>query len=438
MLKLKDYSYPIELLKLRRFLSKSELFSKEELINFQNKNLQKIIHYAYDNVPYYKELFNNNGINPNDIKSTQDLQIIPVLTKDILRERFDDLISIQYEKYRPYISQTSGSTGTPLKFFLDKNVNIAKFSFLWRAWNWAGYKIGQKMAILEGTPMPDEKLYFYDIQLNALRIPSFKMSQQNSKIILKKLIKFSPKMIRAYPSAIYEFAKLIADQNDLKPVKSIKTIVTISETLSDYQREYIEKVFKCNVYDCYHQWESVCMISECSFQQKHHHMEYGILEMLDQNNLTVPNDTTGEIVATGFYNLSMPLIRYKTRDIAVKSNNICSCGINHDVISFIDGRIEDYVLTPDGRNVMGLTNSFKYNKGFDYAQVIQNEINSIEVRLVKNDLFDDNEVAILDKHLRERIGNEMEIQLKFVNKIDRQPNGKIRLVVNNILNKKTF
>ena len=426
----KDYFYPYELLKLRRFLNKSERFSKEELINFQNKKLQGIIHYAYDNVLYYKELFDNNGINPNDIQSTQDLQIVPVLTKDILRERFNDLISIQYKKYRIYINQTSGSTGTPLKFYQDKNVNIAKFCFFWRVWNWTGYRIGQKMAQLEGK-MFKNTLFKHDYFLNALRISGCNLSKENSKVILKKLTEYNPAMIRGFPSSLYEFSKFIGNDVSLNKLKSLKTIVLYSESLFDFQREHIEKTFNCKVFDCYHQWESVCMISECSEQTKHHQMEYGVLELLDEQNKSVPDGRIGEMVATGFYNLAMPLIRFKTGDLSSKSTKKCSCGIEHDTVGSIDGRIEDMVITPDGRSINSLGNAFVFNKGFDFIQIIQNAINSIEINLIKNNNFDENELELLNQNLRKRIGNEMKISFNFVNKIDRQPNGKIRLVINN-------
>ncbi|MBC8490637.1 MAG: hypothetical protein H8D45_31865 [Bacteroidetes bacterium] len=140
----KHFAYPISIWKLKHFLNKTENWTKEQLIEYQTERLKRIINYAYEYVPYYKQLFNDNRISPADIQSIDDMQLIPPLTKEIVRERFDDLTSIIYKKFDPILTQTSGSTGTPLKLYLDRNINSARFAFFWRVWGWTGYKFGQK------------------------------------------------------------------------------------------------------------------------------------------------------------------------------------------------------------------------------------------------------------------------------------------------------
>jgi phenylacetate-CoA ligase len=224
---------------------------------------------------------------------------------------------------------------------------------------------------------------------------------------------------------------MVDNKQSLKDIR-LKTIVTGAETLLDFQRDYLQKIFDCKVYDNYSLWEQVSIISECEFQVKHHQMEYSILEILNESNLPVENDELGEITGTNLVNLSMPLIRYKTRDLAVRSGRLCKCGRAHDVIDKIDGRIEDIIITPDGRHVGRMDAAFKYIKGIDYAQIIQNKIEKINVLLVKNNHFTDAELTILEKHIRDRVGENIKVDFQFTDKIKPGGNGKLRFVINNM------
>lgn len=422
---------------MRFFLHNSEKYKRDALIAHQNKYLRKIVLYSYQHVPYYRELFDNNGIKPKDILSVDDLKKIPFLTKKIVKERYEDLKSDIASKYSPFFVETSGTTGTPMKFYQDRNVNISKFAYFWRAWNWGGYKIRDKMVIIEGPIYEDGVLYKFDRVLNALRISNFVVSAANVAELVEMIVKIKPKVIRAYPSAIYQFTKLAEELIKTADFSFIKTIITVSENLLDYQRFYLERIYKCKVFDCYHSWESICMISECEYQVKHHHMEYGILEIIGEDDEPVIPGETGEMVATGFYNLAMPLIRYKTGDIGSVSKKKCNCGREHDVIENIDGRIDDVVVTPDGRRIggSGLTNALKHSKGFDFVQIVQNELSSIDVKLVKNKYYCQDELQLFKSYLEKCLGLEIIIKFIFVEKLEKSGKGKIRYVINNYLRK---
>lgn len=118
--RISDYLYPVEIIKLFRFLKKSKAFTYQQLVEHQNEKLRSIIRHAYRHVPYYQELFDKQGIKPGDIQTVNDLPAIPVLTKEIIRERYEDLIADNVDQFNPYENMTSGSTGAPLKFLQDK------------------------------------------------------------------------------------------------------------------------------------------------------------------------------------------------------------------------------------------------------------------------------------------------------------------------------
>jgi len=434
MFKLRNYFYPLEIIKLYRFLQKSRHFSKEQLLDIQNRKLRTVIDQAYHHVPYYRELFDTNGIKPADIQTAQDLVHIPVLTKKTLRERYNDLIADNSEKFNPYIDKTSGTTGTPVEIMQDKNVRIANFAFFWRAWQVGGYRPYLRWAQVDGMVFPEnDNIWRYHRSLNSLQIASFALNDKNCERIVNKLNTFNPRILRGYPSALYILARY-ARKNKAEISFRLKSILTNAETLQSFQRELIEDVFRCRVFDVYSAWDGVCIISECERQVKHHHMEHSIMELLDENNAPVRPGETGEITGTSLFKMAMPLIRYKTRDLAVKSTESCPCGRQHDTITAIDGRIEDLVITPEGWRVGRMDAAFKHSRGFDYARIIQDKVESIQVQLVKNADFTPSTLTILEKHIRHRVGDKIRVDFEFVDEIKPDPSGKIRFVVNRMTN----
>jgi len=383
-----DFIYPVQIVVLKRKLSITEKYSHTKLVELQNEQLQKLINYVYLHVPYYKELFDINKINPEKIRTIKDLSYIPVLTKQNLRENFAALTCDKenFKKNRPSVYHTSGSTGTPVKLYHDKYTNISKFVFFWRMWGWAGYSACKATALIGASFANDKQLFFYNKSNRILYISIFKINCENSLKILDALIKYKCEILRGYPSSIYNFLRFIIDSPQ-KDLLNIKMVISQAENLFDFQRQFIEDNLKARVFNCYSQWEHVCLAMECERGSIHHQMENGVLEILDNKNDILDNGKLGEITATGFYNRTMPLIRYKTGDLAVKKGIDCRCGRQHDIIERLDGRVEEVVMTSDNRYVSALNNAVKYASGMDYVQILQREKSFIDVRIVKNKSF---------------------------------------------------
>ncbi|NBC05218.1 MAG: hypothetical protein GVY20_16160 [Bacteroidetes bacterium] len=438
--KISDYLYPVGIIKLSWFLKRSKDFSYERLVEHQNKKLRSIIHHAYQHVPYYREVFDGNGIKPKDIRTKQDLPAIPVLTKEIVRERYDDLIADNAEQFNPYENMTSGSTGMPLKFLQDKNVSIARFTFFWRIWKMAGYKPYMRWAQVDGMFLgSEENPWKYNRMLNSLQISAFFLDQQNCKRILDKLSEFNPKILRGYPTAIYTLAQFI-DHTSYEINFSLKSIITYSENLLPEYRSKIEKVFDCPVFDVFSQWEAVCLISECEEHQLHQHMEFSVMELLNENNQPVNKNEEGEITATSFYNYSMPFIRYKTGDLSKWSNSSCRCGMNHHVVENLSGRKRDVLFDTRGNMVsfqgfqMYALVSYEKVAGLLQTQIVQNSLDKIEIYIILNDpSMGPNVESELTKAVKTRLGEDMEVEFIYTDCIHKQKNGKAPLIKNNLI-----
>ncbi|MBP7828767.1 MAG: phenylacetate--CoA ligase family protein [Kiritimatiellae bacterium] len=426
---LRTFFHPWRIARHRRFLARAERFTPERLRAWQDERLRALVRYAYEQVPYYRDLFDREGLKPGDIRGAPDLVRIPPLTKELVRERAADLRSREFARLGPVPVRTSGSTGTPLTFYADRGLAAAKFATFWRVWNWAGYRLGQRWALIAGPVFDDGVLFRRVRAMNALYVSSFNLTAQTARQILDELLRFRPVFLRGYPSALYEFSRFIDDPAALRRI-GIRSISTNSENLLPYQREQIETSFGCRVFDVYSQWEQVCVIAQCGRGAYHHQAEYGLLELLDAEGRPVAPGETGELTGTSLFHRAMPLIRYRTRDLARIGPTPCPCGRAHTVVEAIDGRLEDVVVTPDGRRVGRLDAAFKFNRGFDFAQVVQDAPDGLVVRLVRNPSFRPEIVAEVERHLRDRVGPALKIRFEFPDRIAPDANGKIRFVVN--------
>ncbi|MCG2587070.1 phenylacetate--CoA ligase family protein [Rhodohalobacter sulfatireducens] len=438
--KISDYLYPIEIAQLFRFLKRSKAFTYQQLVEHQNEKLRSIIRHAYQHVPYYRELFDEHGIKPSDIQTVEDLPAIPVLTKKIIRDRYNDLIAENAGQFKPYQNQTSGSTSVPTKFLQGKNISIARFAFFWRIWNMAGYRPYMRWAQVDGMHMGSkENLWNHNRMLNSLQISAYNLDHQNCGRILDKLLEFKPKILRGYPTALYTLARHI-DHNSYKISLPLKSIITYSENLPPEYRSKITHVFSCPVFDLFSQWEGVCLISECEQNQLHHHMEYSAMELLDENSQPVGDKVEGEITATSFYNYSMPFIRYKTGDLATWGNSSCECGMDHKVVENISGRMV-YVLFDTEGNLVPFQRfqiysfvSEEYAEGLFQAQIVQDSLDKVQVYLVvKNRSNSERIEKEFAKSIKSRLGDKMNIEFVYTDRIPKKKSGKIPFVRNNLI-----
>lgn len=429
---LSRFFHPLRIGRYRHFLARAERFTEEQLRRDQDEQLRSLVRHAYGQVPYYRELFDGIGLRPDDIRTAADLRAIPPLTKDIVRSRGRDLLARDAPRRDATPVHTSGSTGTPMTFYADRDLLTAKFALFWRVWNWAGYRLGQRWALLAGPVFEDGALSRRIPLMNALYLSSFNLTAKTAGRMLEALQRFKPVFLRGYPSALYEFSRLVADPSALRRL-GIRAISTNSENLLDIQRAHLEDAFGVRVFDVYSQWEQVCVIAECERHTYHHQMEYGILELLDEQGQSVTPGEPGEITATSLLNRAMPFLRYRTRDLARLAVKPCPCGRPHTAVEALDGRLEDVITTPDGRRVGRLDAAFKWDRGFNFAQVVQEAPDLLAVRLVKNADFRPELLGSLEHHLRDRVGPGMRFRFEFPDRIAPDPNGKIRFAINKLL-----
>jgi phenylacetate-CoA ligase len=246
---------------------------------------------------------------------------------------------------------------------------------------------------------------------------------------VKSLTEFGPDLIDAYPSSIEPLARFVLERG----IRSIRprAIITSSETLSPEVRAIVSEAFEAPVFDHYGAAEMAAFITQCQHGSYHPNPEFGIVEILQDDRPVLPGET-GEIVATGFINPVMPLIRYRTGDLAVVSDRACACGRAFGVIDRIVGRLDDVVVTPEGRRIGRLDPIFKCVSSLREARVLQDGEDHVTIEVVVAHGLPDAERRELVHQASLRLGPSMRVDVAIVDAIPRTRAGKLRMVENRV------
>lgn len=418
-------------------LEKTQWYNKLDLEKYQNKKLKCLIKHAYENVPYYHRIFREKGLTPDDIKSKDDLTKLPYLTKDDIRKNFNDLIAKNYRINQLQLVHTSGTTGSPLELYWDKNIQVMENAFIRRHWGWANFGLNDKRITLRGNvivPLSQKKKPFwrYNIPEKQIFFSAFHINSETLGDYVNKIKELSLKAIQGYPSTIYTLAKYMSENNIIVPVDAV---FTSSEPVYEIQREVIENQFQCKIFDLYGLSERTVAAGQCPEGNYHIFYEYGIME-LSKNDEIVSDNEFGEIISTGLNNYGMPLIRYRTGDTTKLKDESCACERNLPLMDPVQTKLDDVIIAKDG-NVLSpsvLTHPFKPLVNIKKSQIIQESKDKLIIKIVKRQEYSEKDSVFLLNELYTRVGSDMTIELDFVEDIPLTKAGKYRWIISRIPN----
>jgi phenylacetate-CoA ligase len=355
-----------------------------KLKKLQKDKLEALLIHAHKHVPYYKEVLEQAGVVRNGQVNLRNFENIPILTKDILKERFSDLLSDDHEQRKSFENHSGGSTGEPTKFIQDKEYddwNIANKMY----YQYIGGKVpGEREVRIWGSErdfMGDKEkpiLRIRNFFFNRVDLNAFTMTEEKMRQYVDFINRYRPSWIEGYVSPIYEMAVFI-EKNDLKIVPP-KGCLTSAGTLYPQMRKKIEKVFNCPVWNRYGGRE----VGDAAIGRDDLRMSVWnqYLEVVKDGKALGPNKM-GKVLMTTLNNYSMPLIRYDIGDIAQKSTK-------WGWLRRIEGRESEVFRTRDGKVVppqlfihfLGVVMNDGSIKKF---QVIQKSFDEIEVKIVISD-----------------------------------------------------
>lgn len=337
------------------FLQKSQWWSSEELEAYQLEQLKELVKFAYEKVPYYRRSFHDKRLDPSDIKSLDDLQLLPLITKQEVRDHIDEFIPIGVDRCKLKMWVTGGTSGIPLSIYLDDfYCSMIEEAFRLRQWMWAGYQQYDRRVTLQREAVKSfriNKCWDYNNHENDIVLSSRDMTEEHMFEYIAVINKFKPRFITGYPSALEIFTKFL-DRNNLS-LPPIRAIFSETEALFPGQRALIERIFNSKIFAGYGMSERIADATECEQHTGYHiSSEYGIFELLNKDLETIHEPgVAGVVVGTGFHNNVMPLIRYQMFDVAVYSEEKCPCQRNLPLIKSFKGRFREYFVGRSGKLV---------------------------------------------------------------------------------------
>lgn len=404
-------------------LKSSEQWTVAELENYQLQKLKELVLHSYQYSKYYRNLYDSNNINPNNITSLNDLKKLPVITKSELILHSKNIQS-SFSFKKVFRANTSGTTGSALSFLRNEKADSFNRAAIERGYSWYGVKPWERNGYFWGfnfSKFQTLKTKLLDGLQNRFRL--FSYNPNNVSQFAKKLKK--AKYLHGYSSMIYHVAQFINSHKLEKP-KHLKMVKGTSEKIFDSYKAEILEAFGTNIISEYGAAETGIIAFECPKGTMHINMEGVIVEVINH-----------KIVVTNLQQLSFPIIRYELGDyIKLSQVNTCACGMKHLAIEEITGRI--------GNQIIGLQNKYPSlylyyifknldkSKGLKVTyQVIQKEVGVLDFLVAE-------QLSTLNKQqLNEEITNYFKNDIIFTVK-DKAPllqnNGKFKSFITHLNN----
>lgn len=417
-------------------LNKSQFASKQEIEAYKEKHIYEILEYAYKNVPFYKTFYDAHNVKPDIFKSIADLDRFPILTKEIVRKNYKSMLSVTFPHNKMVHGHTSGSTGKSLDFYRPKDMIPYVWAMWWRFREQFGIHFKDKHLNCTGkvvVPFGSIKPPFWRINkpLNQWLIGMQQISNEKIHSIAEMIDRESFKYISGYPSIIYALA-LCLKENHIEIHNVPKFVFSGAEKMYDNQKALIEEVFPgiiCT--DHYGMSEGVCNASKCKCGFYHEDYEFGHMECENPHWIS-DTEYEGNVLGTGFHNFAMPLIRYQIGDTAVWSTKPCECGLHSQVIKDIQGRSEDYVITPEGLRIQRFDYLFKDTRDIKECQVVQYELGRVTFKIVRRESYKLKTEDTIISGVRQYISPTIACDFEYVDEIERTNTGKFRAVISKL------
>lgn len=419
-----------------KHLEKTQAYTRAEMRSLQARELRRLLEHAERHVPWYRQIFAEYGVRPAQIDPDNLGQMLPILERDQVHSNSHLLIAENTNGATLRTINTSGTTGSPLAFKTTDASLQKNYAFFERFLHASGVDSRDRSVTFAGRmllpPRQTGAPYWrHNWAMNTLLCSSYHISDSTADAYLNRIAAYKPAFIDAYPSAIFTLAQHLLERSASIAIRPT-AIITSSETLLEHQRTTIEQAFACPVFDQYGSAEMSACITQCTHGSYHINPEYGIVEVIRSDGLPAAAGESGELVCTGFINDVMPMIRYRIGDSAIASDKDCDCGRPWPVVDSLLGRADDTIVTTDGRRIGRLDPLFKGLQGIKEAQIVQVGHGDIVINIVRTPQYTPDVGASLTHALKLRVGDDMNVDLRFLDQIPRSSSGKFRAVVSRI------
>jgi phenylacetate-CoA ligase len=412
-------------------LERSAAASTEELVAIQRDRLDRLVRRAREHVPYYRDLPPPAEHRDPAEAIRRTLAAIPPLEKRTYRDQPRAFLARDVPRHRLRRGRTSGTTGTALPLWYTPETLGEEYATVWRLRRRCGIDVDAPHLSFTGqTIVPVGQFAPPFWRQNAWSgqtlFSIYHMTPDNLRTYVDAVHRARARYVQGYPSSIHLVARALLEAGRPVPPGHLAGVFTSSESLLAFQRETIEKAFGAPVRDRYGVSEFDVSMTECDAGRLHVDMEFCIVEVEVEEETA--EYARGPLLITGLAGEATPRFRYRIGDVGTRARHPCPCGHPGDVFFEVDGRVEDYVLTPDGRLVGRMDHVFKEQFDVAEAQILQSDARSIDVMIVPRASWTDASERSVMKEIRSRLGDEIDVRIELVGQIAREPNGKFRAV----------
>jgi phenylacetate-CoA ligase len=424
-----------------RVLDRSQWLPQDAVRELQEAKLRRLVNHAYWHVPYYRETMDRLGVRPADIRTLDDLHLLPLLSKQDVRDNlYFDLMSDSHRKQDVYRISTSGSTGQPLVAWVDRHQLEFRWAATLRSQEWTGYRFGDRTVRLwHQTIGMDRKQVakeFFDAWMCRRKfVPAFELNADGIRKMQRLIRRHHPTLVDGYAESFHYLASLGLDPALQK--LGIRGIISSAQTLDEASRGKIESAFGTHVFDKYGSREFSGIAYECEAHAGHHVVaECYHVEILVNDRPAEPGEL-GEVVVTDLNNYVMPFIRYRIGDLAyaVDHSQPCGCGRGLPRIGAVEGRVQSIVIGANGIAIPGafFAHVLKdYGYAFARFQIEQPAAGEIIFRYVPAPRFHPRVVQELFVEFRRYLGEDLRLREEAVERIEMVRTGKHQAVINRL------
>jgi phenylacetate-CoA ligase len=417
----------------RRFLPRKRRKDVDDCV-------RHIVTHAFKNVPFYRRVYQNAGVNPASIRGTADLPRLPIIQRvDLMSGGPAEYLRGDIAPERLTVRHTTGTTGTPVAIYMNKMEEAFRRLTLMDCFR-RNNGLTLPMTIVDvGCERKDHATKVIKRMGPVTIVRLFRTLPSDEKI--KILMSVRPTIIGGRPSAFWELANALREQTIEPPAPRL--IVSGAELLFPHVRNLLEDVFRCRVADNYNCEEAGNLAWQCPAHPDRMHPNTATvwIEAVDPGGRPVAAGEEGRLIITNLYNYSSPFIRYEMGDRGtLLEPEDCSCGFKGPVMRLTEGRTENFIILPDGREISPRLMYEVVNSAFPHEkpgwsmidailvfQIIQEKTDLIVLKIVPGAAYSDSLLIPVEENIK-RLHPQMRLKAEIVADLRPAPGKKFHQV----------
>jgi phenylacetate-CoA ligase len=417
--------------------------SPQRIARDRDRNLRRMVAYAYRCVPYYGETFRALGLAPNDIRTFDDLRRLPLISAEDLQRHPEAFRSVEFRLEELLGMASSGSTGRPHTVWHDLGslyVNATDAerdrrmlqTIIGRGWRYSSMSIadatGQGSAVNAATRANALWPRWLALKRTAA------LEKESLEQMAERLNRVQPDQLGGYGSTIAALFEHLDTQG--QPFHRPRIVRYASDALPESARAMIEQKYGCEVFSVYQAVEALKLGWECEAHQGYHiNADHYPTRIVDAEGRDVADGEVGEVVICNLTNRGTVLLNYRMGDLAQRIDAPCPCGRNLPRIGWVEGRSADTLSALDGRRVhFSLISPTITERGDVWQyQMVQQARDRLAIKLRAAPECDREALtrAVIAAS-KQALGEAMRVETRFVDEIPRTAAGKVRYVINEV------